>query len=131
MTAKIHNALNRIILLLIAAGVILWPVYSAACDESYDAVRGISEYQNELGTPSLPAVSDLIANSSSSPDLTRYMSERGRSGRQPADSLDDTVLTGFRSCDIHSVNLSIYLLCVLLCTSFKHISYIHLKDGNK
>ena len=131
MTAKIHNALNRIILLLIAAGVILWPVYSAACDESYDAVRGISEYRNELITPSLPDASDLIADSSASADLTRFMSDKGRSGRQLTESLGGTFRADFRSCDLVSVNLYIYLLLVLLCTSFKHIFYIHLKDGNK
>lgn len=128
---KIRSALNRIILFLIAAGMILGLIYSVVCDESYDAIRGGCEYQNEMSAPALPAMSDLIADSSANADLTRFLTEEGRSGKQLLASPEITSWADFTNCGILSVNLCIFLLCVLFCTSFKHIFFIHLKDGNK
>ena len=128
---KIRSAVNRIILLFIAAGMILGLVYSAACDESYDAVRGISDYQNEMSAPALPVMPDLIADNPANADLTQFLTERGESGRLLIVSPDSTGWTVFRICGNLSVNLCLFILCVLLCTSFKHIFFIHLKDGNK
>ncbi|MBE6018582.1 MAG: hypothetical protein E7233_13430 [Lachnospiraceae bacterium] len=128
---KIRSALNRIILILVAAGMILGLIHSAVCDESYDAARGFSEYQNEMSAPALPAMSDLIADNSSNADLTRFLTERDRSGKQILASPDNSSRADFTNCGILSVNLCILLLCVLFCTSFKHIFFIHLKDGNK
>ena len=128
---KILSALNRIILLLIAAGMILGLIYSAVCDESYDTVRGFSEYQNEMSVPALPDMSDLIADSSANVDLTRFLTERGRAGKQLPASPDNTSWADLTNCGILFINLCIFLLCVLFVTSFKHIFFIHLKDGNK
>lgn len=131
MTVKIRSALYRIILLLMAAGMIVGLINTAVCDESYDSVRGFSEYHNEMRAPALPAMSDLIADTSTNVNLTRFLTERGRSGRQLLASLDNTVLTDFKNCAVLSINLCIIFLFVLFGTSFKHIFYIHLKDGNK
>lgn len=131
MAEKIRSALNRIILFIIAAGMILGLIYSVVCDESYDTIRGVCEYQNEMSAPALPAMSDLIADSSTNVDLTRFLTERDRSGKQLLASPDNTSRADSTNCSILAVNLCIFLLCVLLSTSFRHIFYIHLKDGNK
>lgn len=131
MTVKIRSTFNRIILFLIAAGMIQGLVYSAVCDESYDTVRGVSEYQNEMSAPALPAMSDLIADSSANVDLTRFLTERDKSGKQLLASLDNNCQADYKNCSILSFNVCIFLLYVLLGTSFKHIFFIHLKDGNK
>ena len=128
---KIRSALNRIILFLIAAGMILGLIYSVVCNESYDTIRGGCEYQNEMSAPALPAMSDIIADSSTDVDLTRFLTERDRSGKQLLASPDNTSWADFTNCGSLSVILCIFLLCVLFCTSFKHIFFIHLKDGNK
>lgn len=131
MTAIIRSALNRIILLLIVAGMILGLLYSAVCDESYDAVRRFSDYQNEISAPVLHDVPDLIAESSANANQIRFLSERSKAGRDLFSSLDYTGRTVFKNCGILSANIYIFLLSVLFSASFKHIFYIHLKDGNK
>ena len=134
MTVKIRSAYTRIILLFIAATMIVGLIYPVVNAGSYDAVHGLGGYQNEMSTPALPAMSDFIADSSAQVDLTRFMNERNRSGRQFLAGPDYTGRAVLKSCDIFSVNLCIFLLCVLFGTSifsFKHIFFIHLKDGNK
>ena len=131
MTVTIRSTLNRIILLFIAAGLILGLVHSAVCKESYDPVSELSEYRNEMAAPALPGMSDLVADSSASADMTRFLAEKGEAGRHLINDFDNTGWTGFKNCGIFSFNLCVFLLCVLSGTSFKHIFYIHLKDGNK
>ena len=134
MAVKIRSTFNRIILVFIAAGMIAGLIYPAVNDGSYDVVHGLGGYQNMMSTPNLPAVSDFIADSSAQVDLTRFLTERDRSGRQFLAGPDHTGRADLNSCDFLSINLCIFLLCVLFGTSifsFKHIFYIHLKDGNK
>ena len=131
MTVRNRSALNRITLLFIAAVLILGLINPAKCDKSYDFVRGFSEYRNEMSAPALPAMNDLIADTSVNVYLTRFLTEGGRPGRQLLAGPYNTGQADFKNCGILSVNLSILLLCVLQSTSFKHIFYIHLKDGNK
>ena len=134
MTAKIRSTFTRIILLFIAAAMIAGLVYPVVSAESYDAVHGLGGYRNEMSAPCLPATSDLIADSSAQVDITRFLTERDRSGRQFLDGPSYIGRTDCKNSDILSVNLCIFLLCVLFGTSifsFKHIFFIHLKDGNK
>lgn len=131
MTVKIRRAINQIILLLVAAGMISGLIYSAVFDESYDIVQGLSEYQNEMNSPSLPALSDIIADSSANADNSLLLTEGGRSGRPLIAGIDNTGRTDFTNFYILSFCIFISLSCVIFCTSFKHIFYIHLKDGNK
>lgn len=134
MTANIRSTFKRTILIIIAAGMIAGLFCPAVSDGSYDAVHGLGGYKNVMGVPSLPAVSDFIADNSAQADLTRFLNEKSRSGRQVLAGPDNIGRADFRNCDILSLNLCIFLLCVLFDTSvfsFKHIFYIHLKDGNK
>ena len=134
VTAKIRSTFKRTILIIIAAGMIAGLCCPAVSDGSYDAVHGLGGYKNVMSVPSLPAVSDFIADNSAQVDLTRFLNEKNRSGRQVISGPDNTGRADFRSSDILSFDLCIFLLCVLFGTSvfsFKHIFYIHLKDGNK
>ena len=134
MTAKIRSAFNRIILVLIAAGMIAGLVYPAVSSDTYDAARGLGGYQNIMSIPGLPAMSEFIADSSAQVDLTRFLTGRDRSGRQSLAGPEYIGRADLKSFDIFSIDLCIFLLCVLFGTSvfsFKHIFYIHLKDGNK
>ena len=134
MTEKIRSTFNRIILILAATGMIAGLIYSAAWDGSYNAVSESGGYQNEMSTPALPAMSDFIADSSAQVDFTRFVTGGDESGSRLLSGPDYTGRSDLNDCDIISVNLCIFLLCVLFGTSifsFKHIFYIHLKDGNK
>ena len=131
MTVSIRSAVKQVIFLLIVAGLILGLIYSAASDESYDAVRRLSGYQNEISTPVLHDLPDLIADSSANADQSRFLTEKGKTGRQFFAGPDDTGLADFRNCGILCADICMILLCVLSGTSFRHIFYIHLKDGNK
>lgn len=134
MTVKIRSTFKRAVLMLIAAGMIAGLFYPAMCDGSYDAVHGLGGYKNMLSIPGLPAMPDFIADTSAQVDLTRFLNERNRSGRQLLAGSDSTVRAELKSRDIFSVYLCKFLLCVLFGASvfsFKHIFYIHLKDGNK
>ena len=79
---KLRSSLERIIFLLIAAGMILGLYYSAACDESYDAVRGLGEYRNEISAPAVHDAADLIADRSADAHQSRFLTERDKTGRQ-------------------------------------------------
>lgn len=134
VTVKIRSAFKQTILMLIAAGMIAGLVYSASCAGSYDFGRRSGGYENMMSVPGLPAASDIIADGSAQADLTRFLTGRDRSGRQIMADPDLTGRADFRSRDILSADLCLFLLCVLFGTSifsFKHIFYIHLKDGNK
>lgn len=134
MIVKIRSTIKRIILTLIAAGMIAGLIYPVLCDGSLDAVHGLGDYQNVMSVPDLPARSDFNADTSAGVDLTRFLSERSRSIRQALTGPDSIGRADVKNCDILSLNLCIFLLCVLFGTSifsFKHIFYIHLKDGNK
>lgn len=131
MTVKIRSVLNRIVLFFIAAGMVMGLVYSVACDESYETVCGSGGYQNEMSAPALTVRDDLFADSSANADSTRFLTERDRTGRQLLAGPDNTGLVDFKTSGIFFVDLYIFLLYVLPGTSFKHIFYIHLKDGNK
>lgn len=131
MTAKINSALKQIILLLLVAGMILGLLYSAVSDESYDAVRGLGEYRNEISAPVLHGVSDIIADNSAGTDQTRFLTERSKPVRHFLASPDNTGRSDFKNFSILTVNIFLFLFCVLFSTPFKHIFYIHLKDGNK
>ena len=134
MTVKIRSAVKRIILILIAAVMIAGLIYPVVCTGSYNAAHGLGGYRNEMSVPDLPAMPDFIAENPAQVDLTRFLTERNRSARQIIAGSDYTGRAIFNNGDILSVNLCIFLLCVLFGTSvfsFKHIFYIHLKDGNK
>ena len=134
MTARIRSELKRIILILIAAGMVAGLVYPATNTEAFDAVHGLGGYQNMMSTPDLPAMPDFIADSSAQVDFTRFLNEKGGSERQYLASTDSIWRADLKSRDILSLTLCTFLLCVLFGTSvfsFKHILYIHLKDGNK
>lgn len=131
VTVKLRSSLNRIILSLIVAGMILGLVYSAVCDESYDALRGVCEYQNEINVPVLHDVADIIADRSADADHARLLTRGSNPVRHLLASLDNTGRSDFKTCGIISADLCIILFCVFFSTSFRHIFYIHLKDGNK
>lgn len=131
MTIKIRSASTRIILLLIVAGMILGLFYSAVCDGSYDAVSGSSSYRNEISAPLFYDTADFIADNSANADQTSFLTERSKPVRPLLAGFVNTALTEFKSCGILSADACIFLLCVLLSASFRHIFYIHLKDGDK
>ena len=131
MTVKIRSALKRTVVVLIAAGMILGLINVAACDETYDTVCRVCDYQNEMSAPVMPVMADLIAETSANVDLTRFLTERGSSERKLFSSSDNYSQTVIEISGILSLNLCTFLVCVLLVTSFKQIFYIHLKDGNK
>ena len=79
---KLRSSSDRIILSLIAAGMILGLFYSVACDESYDAVRGLGEYRNEILAPALHDAADIIADKSADTHQSRFLTERDKTGRQ-------------------------------------------------
>ena len=134
MIARIRSTFNRIILILVAAGMIAGIIYPAAWDGSYGSISKSGGYQNELRAHSLPAMTDFIADSSVQVNFTRFLTGGDSAGRQLLSGPDYTGRSDFKGCDITFVNLCIFLLYVLFGTSifsFKHIFYIHLKDGNK
>ena len=134
MAVRIRSALNRTILILIAACMIAGLIYPAVSDRFCDSVHSLGGYKNEMSVPGLPVRSDFIADSSAQADLTRFLTERNRSVRQFLSGPDNSGRAVVRSCNILSVSLCLFLLCALLGASifsFKHIFYIHLKDGNK
>ena len=134
MIVKIRSTFKRTILTLIAAGMIAGLVYPAVCDGSYESVHGLGNYHNVMSVPDRTFQPDFIADGSVQVDLTRFLSERNSPTRQVVGGPNAIGRADFKSNDILSVNLCLFLLCVLFGASifsFKHIFYIHLKDGNK
>ena len=134
MTARIRSGFKRKILIILIAVMITGIISPAPFSLSNNAVRGLVGHQNVLNSPDLAFMSDFIADSSAKVDLTRFLTERNTPGRQIFTSSNYIGRADFKDCNILSLNTFIFLLFVLFGTSifsFKHIFYIHLKDGNK